>query len=322
MVELAKSTRVLLRETWETYWVLVKIMAPVMVAAKVAADLGAVAAMARGFEPIMALVGLPGDMGIVWVAALLINIYAGAATLVALLPNSPLTGAEATVLGVMVLVAHAIPVEQRIARMAGPSFLFTTLLRIGGAIFLGVVLNQIYSVLGVLRDPVEIAWLPSGAPDADWPTWTLDGLRSLATIFLILLALLSLLKILEKTGVTAFLARALAPMLRLIGIGRGAVPLAMSGLLLGLNYGGALMIREARFGTVSRRDVFLSICFLCLCHGVIEDTLFVMALGADWTGVLLARVVFALVVVGVLAHVVHRMPDEPFGRYLCAEARP
>ena len=157
--------------------------------------------------------------------------------------------------------------------MAGPSFLFTTLLRIGGAIFLGVVLNQIYSVLGVLRDPVEIAWLPSGAPDADWPTRTLDGLRSLATIFLILLALLSLLKILEKTGVTAFLARALAPMLRLIGIGRGAVPLAMSGLLLGLNYGGTLMIREARFGTVSRRDVFLSICFLCLCHGVIEDTL-------------------------------------------------
>ena len=48
----------------ETYWVLVKIMAPVMVAAKVTADLGAVAAMARGFEPIMALVG-PGGMGIV-----------------------------------------------------------------------------------------------------------------------------------------------------------------------------------------------------------------------------------------------------------------
>ena len=275
MAELAKSTWALLRETWETYWILVKIMAPVMVVVKVAADLGAVEMLARGFEPIMALVGLPGDMGIVWVAALLINIYAGAATLVALLPNSPLTGAEATVLGVMVLIAHAIPVEQRIVRMAGPSFLFTALLRIGGAIFLGVVLNQTYSAIGALRDPVEIAWLPSTAPDADWPTWTRDGLRSLAAIFLILLALLSLLKILEKTGVTAFLARALAPMLRLIGIGPGAVPLAMSGLLLGLNYGGALMIKEAKSGTMSRRDVFLSLCFLCLCHGLIEDTLFV-----------------------------------------------
>ena len=201
--------------------------------------------------------------------------------------------------------------------MAGPSF-YLTLLRIG-AIFLGVVLSQsIRSSASCGIRSKSLGCRPARPTRIGRPgPLTVCDLSPPSSSFCWRS------EFTENSGENRRRpsSRALAPM-RLIGIGRGAVPLAMSGLLLGLNYGGALMIREARFGTVSRRDVFLSICFLCLCLGVIEDTLCVMALGADWTGVLLARVVFALVVVGVLAHVVHRMPDEPFERYLCAEAGP
>ena len=320
MTHLAKSGKALLDETWELYWTLIKVMIPVMIAVKVAADLGAIEIIASSFAPVMTLVGLPGEMGIVWVTALLINIYAGAAALVTLLPNSPLTVADATVLGTMMLVAHAIPVEQRIAQLAGPSFWFTSALRIASAILLGFILHHSYAALEMLQEPVDIAWLPASDENAGWTIWAMDSLQTLATIFLILLALIITLKVLEKIGVTVFLGRMLAPFLRLIGIGETAVPLTLSGLLLGLSYGGALVIKEARSGRLSRRDVFLSISFLCLCHSIIEDTLFIMALGGHISGVLFARLVFTIAVIALLAYLVTKMPEDRFRRYLCADS--
>lgn len=325
MKRLALSTKALLAETWEIYWVLVKVMVPVMIGVKIAADLGLIEVIAKIFEPMMGIVGLHGDMGVVWVTALLINIYAGAAALVTLLPNNPINGAEATIICTMMLVAHAIPVEQRIAQLAGPSFLFTSALRIVSAIVLGIILHHSYSALDMLQDPVNIVWLPSEqttAPQSlmdNWIHWGIGSLRSLATIFVILLALVILLKVLERIGVTAFLGKLLAPLLGIIGIGHKAVPLTLSGLLLGLSYGGALIIKEARSGNMSRRDVFLSLCFLCLCHSIIEDTLFVMALGAHYSGVLIARLIFSLIAIALLAWFVGRLPESSFDRYLCAK---
>ena len=319
MIRLAKSGTALLSETWELYWTLIKVMVPVMIAVKLATDFGAVEVIAKAFAPIMTLVGLPGEMGIVWVTALLINIYAGAAALVTLLPNSPLTVADATVLGTMMLVAHAIPVEQRIAQLAGPSFWFTSVLRIASAIVLGFVLHHIYTALEALQEPVQIAWLPAGNENTGWITWTMDSVQTLATIFLILLVLIIVLKVLERTGITSLIGRMLAPFLRLIGIGETAVPLTLSGLLLGLSYGGALVIKEARSGRMSRRDVFLSISFLCLCHSIIEDTLFIMALGGHISGVLFARLIFTIAVIALLAMVVARIPEDRFRRYLCTD---
>ena len=65
-----------------------------------------------------------------------------------------------------------------------------------------------------------------------------------------------------------------------------------------------MLIKEARSGHLSQRDIFLTLGFLGLCHSIIEDTLLVFLLGADLSGILWARVVFALLVIGLLA----RMP--------------
>lgn len=94
----------------------------------------------------------------------------------------------------------------------------------------------------------------------------------------------------------------------------------MVGVLLGLSYGGALIIREAKAGTIPRRDLFLSICLLSLTHSLIEDTLFIMALGADLTGILLARVVFTLIVIWALDKVLRVVPERTAERLLFAKA--
>ena len=81
-----------------------------------------------------------------------------------------------------------------------------------------------------------------------------------------------------------------------------------------------MIIKEARAGHLSPRDIVLSLSFMALCHSLIEDTLFMVALGGDLSGLLLGRFVFAVVMTAVLARVVHAMTDLQLNRFLFRRA--
>ena len=85
---------------------------------------------------------------------------------------------------------------------------------------------------------------------------------------------------------------------------------------LGLTYGGGLLIREANKGILSQREIFGAISLIAICHSLIEDTLLVMLLGADISGALYLRLVFAFIVVGVGMRLIARLSDAVFYRYL------
>ncbi|OPX22238.1 MAG: hypothetical protein B1H04_05335 [Planctomycetales bacterium 4484_123] len=96
----------------------------------------------------MALVGLPGEMGLVWATALATNIYGAMVVFAPVAPGLALTVGQVTVLGTMILVAHGLPVELRIAQKAGPRLPFMLLLRVGGALLLGWLLYLLWSRTG------------------------------------------------------------------------------------------------------------------------------------------------------------------------------
>lgn len=297
------STRSVLKDSVNLFWSLLKVMLPVMIAVKVAQDLGLVDSLAQWLSPVMMLVGLPEQAGLVWITAMLVNIYGGAAVFIGILPNLQLTAADATVLWSMVLIAHALPVEQRIAQQAGASFWLTTALRFFGALVYGALLNAIYKAGDWLQQPLELAWLPQldDSSNASWADWAWSNTQSLFWVFVIIMVLLVVLKLFDLLKITQLLSKMLTPILRVMGIEGRATTLTMFGTLLGLTYGGALIIKEAKAGNVERKDIVLSLCFLSLCHSLIEDTLFVMALGGDASGVLIGRFIFSVAVVAMIA---------------------
>jgi spore maturation protein SpmB len=150
--------------------------------------------------------------------------------------------------------------------------------------------------------------------------WALDRLQTLAWIFVIILTLLLAIRLLKATGLTDLLTRLLAPGLRAIGLSADAAPITLIGMTLGLSYGGGLIISEARTGHLGKRDVFFSLARMSLCHSLFEDSLLLMAIGAHWSGVLVARAIFAIVVVFVLVRVVRRLPERFFDRWLFRSA--
>lgn len=315
------SARALVRDAAGMYWDLLKAMVPVMILVRIGTEYGLIDFVAQGFAPLMELVGLPAATGLVWAAGILVNTYASAAVLIGIFPGLDLTVAQLTVLLSMVLIAHALPVEQIISRRAGISFVFSTGLRFGGALLYGAILNVVYGWGDWLQQPAELGWLPiADHLDAPWNVWALDTVASLFWLFWLILSLVAVLKLLDVLHVTALLQRLLTPVLRFMGIGKEAASLTMVGALLGLSFGGGLIIKEARAGHLAPRDIVLSLSFMALCHSLIEDTLFMLALGGDVGGLLIGRFIFAVLITALLARLINAIGDAHFHRLLFRRA--
>jgi spore maturation protein SpmB len=294
---------------------LYKIMIPIIIAVKILQELGLIAWLALPLAPVMHLVGLPGEMGLVWATALVNNIYGSMIVFVSLAGQHDLTVAQVTVLGVMILIAHGLPVELQIVRKSGPRMGFQALLRIGGALLLGWMLSKLYAWGGWLQEPNVILWQPE--PESEnLLAWGLGQTQNLAMVFVIILALTLIMRVFTAIGLTGLCVRLLAPVLRLLGIGPAAGTLTIVGMVMGLAYGGGMIMHEAHSGKVGSKDIFSSLSLMGLSHSVFEDTLLMIVIGGHVSGLLWARIIFTLVVIALLVRVVAWLGDEFFYRRL------
>ena len=308
--------REVLAETIHVSWVLFRITIPVVIVVKVLEELGAVRYMAKALGPVMEVVGLPGAMGIVWATAMLTNLYGAVMAFVSLVPLNPLTVAQVTILTSMMLIAHNLPVELRVAQRAGTKVATMAVIRIGGALVFGGLLNLIYSQTGLLQQGSVLLWQPPPV-DASLGAWAMGQAKNLIRIFVIVLALMALIRLLRRLRVIELIERLLAPVLKVLGMTRAATDITVVGMVLGLAYGGGLIIRQVSSGKIPKQDVFLSLALMGLCHSLIEDTLVMALIGGHLSGILLGRIVFALMCTFALARLCARLPTSTFDRHLC-----
>ena len=302
------------RLTLVLYWELVRIIIPVTLATEILSRLGLITAVAPALAPVMALFGLPPELGLPWLTGMLVGIWAAVPMVFVLLPMGALSTADITVFSALLLFAHALPIEQKIIQRAGPGLAVTTLLRLGGGMLYAFLLHHLLAATGWLAGPMQPAWIPM-AVDGGWGGFFIGLGKALAMMLAILLILSWAMEALRLTGAMAWLMRLLAPVLRLAGIRGEAAELTSVGLFLGISYGGGLLIREARSGRIAPRQVFISCVFMGFAHSVIEDTAIVMSIGADIWGVLAGRLVFAILVTALIAQVLRAIPEDRFLRW-------
>ena len=184
--------------------------------------------------------------------------------------------------------------------MVGVSWRITISLKIGGSLLLAALVNWLYTILDYQQQPAVLLW--QGEPQQQsMQQWALEQGQLLITIFFIISALIILLRILKKLGLETLLQTLLSPLFKLLDITKDASNITITGITLGLSYGAGLMIAEVKKGNISNKDILLSICFLTLAHSLIEDTLLILMLGADVLAILWIRIVFAVVVVALMA---------------------
>jgi len=169
-------------------------MIPIIIIVKILEELGGIKYIALGLEPLMHFVGLPASMGLVWATTMITNIYGGMIIFISN-TNEPLTVAQVTVLGSIMLLAHSLPIEVRIAQKAGVRILFTLLLRIGGALLLGFLLHKLYSGGNFLAQDNNAIWESKIVKDTSLLSWSIDQLKTLIQVFVVIAVLVVFLKL-------------------------------------------------------------------------------------------------------------------------------
>jgi len=288
-----------LRDVFRVYGALLKVLVPALIVVKILDELGATVWLGYLLAPLMQLLGLPPELGVAWAATLLTNIFTGMVVFFEIAGDTPLSVAQISVFSGLLLIGHSLPVEGAVARRAGVPWWATLVLRMGGALLFAALLAGCYRLLGDTRQ-VELVWRPEPVASG-LGGWLMSQLETLAMAFLIILALMTLLVALRWLGIERVIHMALTPLLRMLGIGRAAANVTVIGATLGLTYGAGLLIRDVDSGAMGRRDSVLALCFLGLCHSVIEDTLLILLLGADLWAVLWVRLAFAVVVIAIMA---------------------
>jgi|TARA_B110000881_G_C18589709_1_gene527159 hypothetical protein len=285
----------LLQEIKDVIIPLYKILIPFVFIIKLLEITGIVDLIANAFAPLMGLIGLPAELGIIWVTALVVNIYAALILFINLLPYLDVSVAQVTVLTVAMLLCHNLLVESAISRSAGVSFFFTSFYRFISAFFVCFILNLIYSKFNYLNEPFTTSFTVE-VPDAGLFAWIKDQTLYLFYIFVIVVVLVAILEILKVIGIESFLKKILVPPLRFFGISESAMNIIIVGMTIGLQFGGGILIKEVNSGKIDKQSVFLSVMLINLIHAIIEDTLLMIAVGGHFSGVVFARVIFGLLI--------------------------
>ena len=294
---------------------LFKLMIPILLIVKLIELMGGTDFLAQLIEPLMASLGLPPEMGVVWAAAMLSNIYTGMVLFISEPLSATLSGSQVTVMGILMLFAHSLPVELRVAQKIGVSLWVSFVLRTGTAYLGAWIYYQLSQLLGASYVRPQMRW-EAVVEQHDLSGWLISNLVLLGQIVLIIALLVVLLRVIRLFRLDRLIHFLLAPVLPLLGLTNKAVNIVLVGITLGLTYGGGLLIQESKQGVLDVRELFFSVCLLLICHGLIEDTLLILLLGADLYGILLLRVLLSLLLIALLVSSLRGRSEAFFTRLL------
>ena len=273
---LLKTLREVLMDAVHVSFDFFKVLIPISIAMKILAELDWIRYLALPLEPVMQLTGLPADLGIAWATGIMVNFYSALIVFIGLLPGlPPLTTEQVTTLAVMMLIAHSIPAEGRIAAQCGVSFIGQAVIRLVVAVIGGVIVHTSCQAFGWLDTPARIVFTPS--PDVNLFWWALGEVRNLVSIFCVIFFVMLLQRFLRYLKVADLVGRALAPALRVLGTRPAAI------------------LKEVRSGEMSRHDVFSCMTLMGLAHAIIEDTCLMLLIGAHIGGIFFLRLALAFV---------------------------
>ena len=122
-----------------TFVALTKIMIPVFAIVTFLKFTPVLSAVADFFKPFMKIFGLPGDAALALVMGNTVNLYAA----LAVMGSIKLSGAQATIMAVMLGISHSLPMEITIVQQMKSKFITVFLLRVLTSLVLGIIMKEV-----------------------------------------------------------------------------------------------------------------------------------------------------------------------------------
>lgn len=271
---------------------LLKIILPVSLAVSLSQYYGIIDYLAGYMHPLFNLIGLPGATAIVFITSIFLPLYAS----IAVMTSLAITMREATILAVMCLICHNLLVECAVTKKTGSPFTGMVVLRISAAFvaafFLNAVLPANDNPFAQLTDTGQAETLY-----AVLEGWLITSLWIIVTIAVIVTLLMIIQRILAEFRLADLISRPLQPLMRLFGLPGNSSFLWIVGNVVGLAYGGAVMVDMVEEGKITLEETNTVNHHLAISHSLLEDTLLFVALGINFWIIVGTRLLLAMVVV-------------------------
>ena len=283
-------------ESKKIFIVLFKVIVPIVIIIRILEVMGLIPIFAKLLEPLTSFVGIDGSLGLVWMAAMLVNIYAGMAAFATLQSMFDYSVAETTIVGLMLLIAHSLPIEVAIAKKSGISASFTFIFRFINALIAGKLLFFLYQYFDLYQE-LNVSVLAIPDSNISHVEWGISQIKNFLMIFSIIFSIITLINLLKSFGIWQFILRILKVPLNFLGMSDKVANIILIGLTLGISFGGGFLIEESKKKEISKKDIFLSMAFLGLCHSIIEDTILILLLGSHISGILFFRLIYTIFII-------------------------
>ncbi|MCD6116240.1 nucleoside recognition protein [bacterium] len=256
---------------------------------------GVLEVIAQFFAPAFAFAGLPGESAIVFATACFLNVYSS----IAVIQTLGLTGRIVTILALMCLISHNLPVESMVQKKTGSSALKMIILRLSASFAGAVALNKFLPSDSLqLPETVVKSTISAGSGFMiELQIWAVGILHLCIKIMILITLLMILQRILEEFGVTEFLSSILKYPLLILGVPYQAAFLWIIANTLGLAYGSGVMLDYVKRGKISRDNVNLLNYHVAISHSLLEDTMLFVAIGVSAWWITIPRLILAAIAV-------------------------
>ena len=276
---------------------LLALMVPISLGITLLDYSGALAFISQWIAPVFKYMGLPGPAAFAFITGALVNCYSAIAIMITL----PLSGREITILSLLVLLAHNLPVEVSVQKKAGSSAVFITILRVGAALAAGVALNFLLPAEeSIASDAPAAAAVQAGPLSRVFLDWVYGSFLMIIKVLLIIVGLMIMNRFLEETRIVEKVSGVVYPRLFVLGLSRQSAFLWIISNTLGLAYGAGVILAQKRENKISDKDIRELNVSMATCHSILEDTLLFVAIGASLFWVVAPR--FLIAAIGVWAY--------------------
>ena len=276
------------KQALKVSWMLIKIYIPVSLLTAFLDQIGFLDLIAPVFEPVMKLLGLPGEAALVLLAAWVNNLFAAIAAASVI----ELTFRQITIIAIITGFAHNLILETTVLMKLKMGRIGIALSRIVFSLLVGMLLNLIMPevIRGVVMNPY------AAAPDFTWINFLMKigttSLEIIALMFIVMLVYEFLIfwkqsqKIKEKLNFVT----------RFFGMSANAIGPWLVGFFIGIAYGAGILFQMNENHQLKHKDVCLLTISMCIVHALVEDTIFYVVVGANVWWILGVRLLALIVI--------------------------
>ncbi len=242
-------------------------------------------------SPVFNYIGLPGEASLAFVTGYFVNVYSAIAVMATLEMNTR----AITILSVMVLCAHNIITESAIQKKTGSSAIRIVLTRTISAFALGFLLNLVMpgvvskGAAAMVQEKMDLLPMLN--------EWLVSTGRLVLKMTLLIMSLSVLQAILSEFGIIRWLSKLLRPLMTIFGLPAKTSFLWIIANVLGLAYGGAIMMEEVDTGKITKDDAKLLNQHIGISHSNLEDVILLYSVGGLVIWMLFSRWLFSILLV-------------------------